>query len=659
MIKPYSLLILGMFALVANAQTTAPIPTLQPYGKIDKEDLELKSCDFEKDANAEVLFVKGDVYYDDAFNVTKEYHKRIKIFNDNAKDAANIKIEFYGGNRSESVFSIQAETINLVDGKIEITKLDKKLIYLQHLDKLRDAYTFTMPDVKAGSVIEYQYKWNSPVFYNFPDWYFQEKIPVRYSELNTEIPEMLYFKTQTRTREPYAKHTTSSVGRSEGTGADAIPYNNERELRAMANLHSLPDEPYMNSDVDNLQGIIFELTSVRPLGGFLTSFIDSWAKVGGALADDDDFGSQLKRKLNNEEAIISKASALKTQDEKIAYIFNEVKNTMKWNEVDRWYTNDGTAKAWENKTGNSAEINLILYHLLKKSGVKAYPMVVSTRDHGKVNAVYPFIRQFNRAVVYIPVDSTKDYILDATGKYNIYNEIPENLLNSSGLYIDKESSTYDIIFLKKNEQVRQVTLITAEIKPDGKMSGTVQVNSFSYYRINTVESYKTDGEKKYTDNLTDGDNNLKISSLKFENMEVDTLPLTQNIGFNLDLTGSDENYIYFKPNIFASEYRNVFLSDNRFTDIDFSFKQNVALSGIYKIPQGYKIDAMPKSVNMAMPDNSITFKRMVAEQDGSIVVRYTLNFKRAIYSKENYPEFHEFFKKMNEMMNEQIVLKKG
>jgi len=581
MIKPYSLLLLGMYALTANAQTTAPIPTLQPYGKIDKEDLELKSCDFEKDANAEVLFVKGDVYYDDAFNVTKEYHKRIKIFNDNAKDAANIKIEFYGGNRSESVFSIQAETINLVDGKIEITKLDKKLIYLQHLDKLRDAYVFSMPDVKAGSVIEYQYKWNSPVFYNFPDWYFQERIPVRYSELDTEIPEMLYFKTQTRTREPYAKHTTSSIGRSAGTGADAIPYNNERELRAMANLHSLPDEPYMNSDVDNLQGIIFELTSVRPLGGFLTSFVDSWAKVGGALADDDDFGSQLKRKLNGEEAIISKASALKTEDEKIAYVFNEVKNTMKWNEVDRWYTNDGTPKAWENKTGNSAEINLILYHLLKKSGVKAYPMVVSTRDHGKVNAVYPFLRQFNRAVVYIPVDSAKNYILDATGKFNTYNETPSNLLNSSGLYIDKESNMYDIIFLKKSDPVREVTLITAEIKPDGKMSGTVQVNSFSYFRIGAVKSYKTDGEKKYTDNLTDGDNNLKISSLKFENMEVDTLPLTQNIDFNLDLTGSDENYIYFKPNIFASEYRNVFFYQRTLFIVNTHF--NIAVAVVFFI----------------------------------------------------------------------------
>ena len=82
------------------------------------------------------------------------------------------------------------------------------------------------------------------------------------------------------------------------------------------------------------------------------------------------------------------------------------------------------------------------------------------------------------------------------------------------------------------------------------MNGSVQVNSFSYDRIDAIEKYKTDGEKKYIDYLRNDDNNLKISSIKFENMEVDTLPLTQNFEFKLDLTGSDENYIYFNPNLF-------------------------------------------------------------------------------------------------------------
>ncbi len=76
------------------------------------------------------------------------------------------------------------------------------------------------------------------------------------------------------------------------------------------------------------------------------------------------------------------------------------------------------------------------------------------------------------------------------------------------------------------------------------------------------------------------------------------------------------------------------------------------------MPAGYKIDALPKSVNMIMPDKSIAFKRIVAEQDGSIIVRYTIDFRKDEYNKNDYPDFHDFFKKMLELLNEQIVLKK-
>jgi len=658
MTKNLTLLILSAFTLFAEAQTPV-VPSAQQYGKIDASDLEMKACDFEKDANAMVLFRTGDIYYDQAFNIVGKYHKRIKIFNDNAKDVANIRIEFDGGNRLETLSGIQAQTVNLVDGKIEITKLDKKLIYLQHVDKVRDVYVFTMPNVKAGSVIEYQYEWGTNAFYNFPNWYFQEKLPVRYSELTTEIPELFYFKAQTRTRVPFVKRASSTSSKTMGSGSTVTSYNCEKELKALANIPSLRDEPYMSSDVDNLQSIIFQLTSINLLDGVEHSFNDTWAKIGGTLADDEDFGGQLKRKLTNEDAIITKASAIKSLDEKIAYVFNEVRNTMKWNESDRWYTNDGTSKAWDNKSGNSAEINLIVYHLLKKSGVKAYPMIVSTRDNGKVNPFYPALYQFNRAVVYIPVDSTKKYILDATGKYNTYNEIPDNLLNSSGLYIDKEEKVFNILFLQRTAPVRQVVLINGEIKPTGKMSGTAQLSSFSYNRINAIKKYKTDGEKKYIDYLRENDNNLKISSVKFDAMEIDTLPLTQNINFDLDLTGSDENYIYFNPNLFTRLHTNIFLSEERSSDIDFGYPDSYSINGIYKLPAGYKIDAQPKNVSMSMPDKGITFRRVVAEQDGSLVIRYIIQFNKSIYFKENYGDFHDFFKKMHEMLNEQIVLKKS
>ncbi|ASU32572.1 DUF3857 domain-containing protein [Mucilaginibacter xinganensis] len=658
--------LLPVFALLAlcfsvRAQKPAVAPSMvQAFGKIDNADLELKACDFEKDANAEVLFEKGDVYFGaDLLSITEEIHKRVKIFNVNGKGEADVHIKYVSGNHLEYVGSIQAETINLVDGKQEITKLDKKLIYTKSIDKYRSEITFTLPNIKPGCIIEYKYNLNANSFADFPDWDFQEKIPVRYSELKTSIPDIFYFRANANISLPFAKRTTTSDSRTLMDAGQAFSYNLENEERGIANIHSLPDEPYMSSYRDNVQAIRFQLVSIKPMGGFAKSYSDTWAKVGGRLIDDEDFGGQLRRKINGEEAIIAKAKAIKSTDERISYLFAEVKNAMKWNGSDDWYTNDGTYRAWENKTGNSTEINLILYHLLKKSDIEAYPMVVSTREHGRVQPFYTSLVQFNRGVVYVPVDTSKSYVLDASGKYNMYNETPAELLNSSGLYIDKSKNIYDIVLLKKSIPVRESVFVTADIKADGKLEGNAQISSSSYNKINAVERYKKDGEKKYIDFLRNDDNNLKVASLKLENMEVDSLPLMQRVDFKMDLAGSDETYIYLNPNIFTQLKLNPFLSENRLTDVDFGYARNYSVNGIYKMPAGYKADALPKSVTMTMPDKSFGFKRIVAEQDGSIIVRYSVSYNVAEYVKENYAEFFAFFKKMHELLNEQIVLKKG
>ena len=666
MIKIFTISAAMLLALSATAQVEtvnvknpSVVPTTQPYGKVDMADLEMTSCDFEKDANAEILFDKAAVYFGATLTeISSDIHKRIKIFNENGKDEANIKIEYFSGNRLEYITGVQAETINLVDGKPEITKLDKKLIYTKNIDKYRSEITFSMPNVKPGSIIEYKYTWNTSYFGNFPDWYFQERIPVRYNELSTAIPDIFYFRAMSHLREPYVKHSSSTDGRTLTEGTDTYQYGLQNELRAVANIHSLQDEPYMSSFHDNVEALRFQLISVRPIGGYAHIGSDTWAKVGGRLVDDEDFGGQLKRKLKDEEAIIAKAKLMKTKTEKIAYIFNEVKNAMKWNGDDDWYTNDGTSRAWENKTGNSTEINLILFHLLKQSGIDAYPMVVSTREHGKVDPYYTSLVQFNRGVVYVPLDSTKRFVLDATGKYNMYNETPADLLNSSGLYVDKPKNLYNIVNLEKKSPARQSVLINGEIKA-GKLTGTAQISGTSYNRINTIERYKTDGEKKYIDYLRGDDNNLKVTSLKLENMEADSLPLIQDIDFNLDLAGSDENYIYLNPNIFTTFKTNPFLRENRMTDIDFAYPRSFSINGSYKIPAGYKADALPKNITMVMPDKSFGFRRLVAEQDGNIVVSYNISFNVAEYSKDHYPELFEFFKKMSEMLNEPIVFKKS
>jgi hypothetical protein len=624
----------------ADLKLTSDIP-IEKYGFIDSADLKMTSCEFEKDANAMVLFDRAEMACGIP-DIIIERQKRVKIFNDNGKGEANIRIEFNNKFGAEKIDGLEAETINLNNGKIEYTKLDSKLIYAEHSGENKDVITFSMPNVKAGSVIEYRYTWERGFSRNVPDWAFQSNLPTRYSQLDAFLNPLIEFTVLSRRDKPFERDTVSGFF----------------HVWAMREVPSAKDEPYMRSTVDARQSVTLIISAVK-VGGKITNISQSWAEVGKQIADDKDFTKPFDQSLHDEDDLLKQAKALKTDDEKIAFLFNQVKTLMKWNEEKYYYSKDGIRSAWKKRSGNWGEINMILCRLLKQSGINAYPMLVSTRDNGRILSNFINIYQINKLVTYVPVDSAKYYVLDATDKYSIYNEIPFDLLNSNGLVINKEKEKYNLVFMKKESPVKQVVFINAEIKPDGMMNGIAQVNSFSYNKSNTLELHKLLDEKKYNEFLTDNDNNLKITSLKLENADVDSLPLTQTIDFTLDLPGTDEKYIYFNPNLFTSLHENPFISQDRVSDIDFGCSNTYSINGRYKIPAGYKIDALPKNMTLLMPDKSISFKRLAMEQEGYVIISYVINYKKSFYPESDYPTIYAYFKKMTEILNEQIVLKKS
>ena len=611
------------------------------YGVVDTADLKLASCDFEKDANAMILFDKARVLFSTMGYVAMERHKRVKILNEKGKEEGSVRIEYNNLYGAEEILNIEAQTINLDSGKIVITKVDPKQIYFEHTDKNKDALIISFPNVKEKSVIEYRYTFARRLASNFPAWYFQDNIPTRYSEFKVYFSSRLKFKAFTRTNKAFLKDTTLEGG----------------HVWAVSNIASSKKEAFMRADNDGLQCVSMLLNGIDDFDGKSIHLSDSWSETGKELANEKDYYKELDQHLNDEDKVIKQAVELKTDEAKIAFLYNQVKSTISWNGSKNWGSKDGIRSAWKKKVGNSAEVNAILYHLLKRSGVKAYPMLVSTRDNGLIDPSFVDIFQINHLVTYVPVDSTKYYLLDATDKYNTYNQIPFDLLNSYGLRLDKERNKYDMVFIDTKKPSKNVTFVNGEIGTDAKMKGTGEIGSYGYDRTSNLEIYKTTDEKKYEEFLAENDNNLKLSNLKLENAEVDTLPLKQSFDFTYDLNNTDK-YIMFSPNIFTSLHDNPFLNETRSSEIDFGYADNHLIYGRYKIPDGYNIESLPKDANIVMADKSIRFKRILGSEDGYISIHYEILVNRTRFLRSEYSSLHEFYKKMYDMLNEQIILKK-
>jgi hypothetical protein len=171
--------------LVINSLYLFAQKELPAFGTIDKADLSMKECEFDKDAEAYKLLSYGDVRYvmtGEDFAIKTERRARVKILKDKGLEQANIKIQYYSKARFEDVSSITAYTYNLDDaGEIVKTKLEKSSIYNKALNNRVSEISFTMPNVKVGSVIEYRYTDTKKSIASLDDWYFQDDVPTRIS----------------------------------------------------------------------------------------------------------------------------------------------------------------------------------------------------------------------------------------------------------------------------------------------------------------------------------------------------------------------------------------------------------------------------------------------------------------------------------------------
>ena len=374
--------------------------------------------------------------------------------------------------------------------------------------------------------------------------------------------------------------------------------------------------------------------------------------------EDEDFGLQLKKNIPRTSDLDALLVSVKDPFQKMVIIHDYVRKNMQWNETNSIWALDGVKSAWKDKKGTAGEINLILVNLLKDADVAAHPVLVSTRENGRVNTRVAGYDQFNKVMAYVTIGDNI-YVLDATDKYTPANLIPYDVVNTEGLVIEKYDSFewgWKTLW-NENQQFKNNTFITANIDDKGMLSGSAIITSSDYSRYIRMDKLK-EGKEKFTDAWLNQDKkNIKIDSLGFENENTDSLPLIQHVNFSQKISSSGD-YNYFVANLFSGLDKNPFIADERFSDIFFGANQQYSIVGNFVIPEGYSFDQLPKNVKMITPDTSIVFTRMSGASDNNLTVRFTLEFRHPYYFTDEYDYFREFYKKLFSLLNEQFVFKK-
>jgi Domain of Unknown Function with PDB structure (DUF3857) len=653
----YLLSILMFFCVQVSAQKNLP-----SFGKVDKADLEMKDCDFDKGAEALILIDYGNTYYDrgtvgfSTFKTVFQRRTRIKILKEKGIRHADIQIPFYTHNNEERILKLNANTYNLDEsGKPQTTEVKKSSIYTKKIDGNYSRMVITFPEVKVGSIIEFAYTIERET-YDLRDWYFQHEIPVRHSEYQLKIPQIFRFSVQPSIVDPIEDKQEvidENISMDEGFIEVKVLKSNY----IMRNLKGVKEEPFMGSPDDYMQRLEFQMTQVYYNENRVVDLSVKWSDVmKNRLVNADDFGRQLEKSVPGSKNFVDEARQIADPESRMKFVYNGLRKMVSWNGNESYvYADAGIVHAWEKKTGNVADINLLLIKLLNDAGVKATPILFSTREHGLVVPANPDVNQFNSVMAYVVIHD-KTFVLDATDKNIHYKMAPEKVVNTNGFLVEGENGKWKEILSGKN-RIRSSAAVQGQIDEEGNMKGSGLINSYEYARARRAAEWMSDKQRFREEYFIKSYPALQIEDIAVGNLDADSLPLEQKVKFSSVLNSSGD-YRYFSLNLFSGLERNPFIADSRVSDVDFGVQQYYTVFGNYTIPAGYVFDGLPENISLSTSDNGIQFSRTVVVDANLLNVKMTLDFKRSFYPASSYAEFREFYKKLFDKLNEQVVLKK-
>ena len=648
------------------------------FGKVSPEEMKMEIYPKDSSAEAVFLFDEGnvEVYFDDASEkwlMKFERHGRIKILTKEGLDQANLEIPLYSeGDQSERISQFGAIVFNEEKGKVVKSKVGLRDGVTENVEGNYSKKKFAFPDCKVGSVIDFQYSISSNYLSSLHSWQFQHTIPVIYSSYTVIIPEYFHYNTYPYGFESYSHidlgslHKSVSVTHHEATmqgKADSGDYGYTVDYMTSRISYIAKDVPALKKSevfVDNIDNYLtrleFELAQYSHPGHSIQTFSTTWEEVTKTLLQNDYFGQQLSGGGYMDDDI----SALKvgtTPEDKILNTFNFIRSKVKWNNSYRLIVKDGVRRAYKDGGGNSAEVNLNLVIALRKVGLTAFPVVLSTRGNGVVNPGRPTLSNFNNVIAEVVVGD-KTYLLDATSRFSDVNVLPFADLNGQGRVVDENHAGWislDPSFISKLRSSGSFTIST-----NGELEGDLQQIFSDYFATFFQTAFgEADAEAKVEKQIKKDFTSDVADSLKITYGEKGSPMVTVKVHLKPDgVVSVAGDLMYIDPCVGFGNTTNPFVDVNRKFPINFGMPREETYMNQFVVPEGYTVEDLPKPMTIVLPNNGGKFIYSCALNGKVLVVVSRLTIPNSVYAPLDYPNIKEFFNQIATKLQQKVVLKK-
>ena len=673
----YNKKLLVILFLMTGLSVSAQQNVNMKFGKPTKEEMEMTVYSPEPDADAVVLCRLTDVEYTvqtSSFLVDYREKFRIKVLKPEGARFAKVVIPYrmnmsvgnnisglrtsfmtipmdrvsgnssfqeqdgpmsegiFGTDGDEMVEDIKATAFNQEGSKVVKTTLKKSDIVKTKIDDQNYLVEFTVPNVKVGTVIEYEYNIHSQLFWELRDWYAQWEIPVIFAKLDMNIPNYLIFNIEDHgiQRLTYTC-TQGSLKYKVESDPLALPMtvNTNHYVYIGRDLIGMPKDDYVWNAQDHWAGITAELKTYRLRGMNQMDYARTWEQIDDMILNSDDLGIH----LNDHSPLANELKAAKVEEiadlrDRVAAVYKLVMSKVKWNgkyELSPALTSE-TLKKGE---GSNADINLLLIQSLHDAGLNAAPVMLRTRDLGLLPYNFPSVRKLSTFLVGVIMPTGGNIYLDASSKNGYLNVLPEVMLVERARLVQKGNKS-QWVNLQKLLRSQKNTVITATLTPDGKLSGK---QTTRYEGIAAAQYREKAGINEFAPEATEeveftlqGDvSDGKISLCPFKNPPLESNP---------------------------------FNASKRLMPVEFPCISTERTVINITLPEGYTMESKPQSTIVSTPDKGLDGRYVTSESEGKAHVQYLFNVNSLSHSEKNYADLRQIFDMFTNYGKTALVFKK-
>jgi len=656
--------LVGFLSLICHAQQSP----YDKFGKVTVEALRKKLYSIDSSANAVVLSDIGAVVIEGNskgwFSSITTRHKVVHILNKSGYGFADVEIDLYtNGENEERLEDVKAVTYNLEGGNVVESKLEKSNIFTEKNDKNHITKKFTMPNVKEGSIIEFQYKVSSDFISNIDAWRFQGSAPRLWSEFRFTVPQFFsyafvshgYLKAITEKKDQvnrFAVRTSSGAGPSNDVNFSA----GVTEYRwVMKDVPELKPENFTSTLENHVAKIEFQLVSQsEPLPP--RTFRNTWTNLSKELLESEHFGANISGSnywLDDEMKII--LGGANNDLEKAQRIFNYIRDGYTCTSYVRYTTDQSLKAVFKARKGSVSELNLLLVAMLRHAGLQADPIILSQTNRGHVVEEYPMLSRFNYLIAMVKIQDQVIY-LDASHERLGFGRLLPSCYNGHARVINEEATP--LYLYADSLKEKNVTALFLTNDPKGFMSGNLKKNPGYYESFRTRGRVKEKGKDVFMKELgKEYGSDIKITSIRIDSLTNYDEPIA--IEYRLEYTPEKESILYFNP-LFGEGYKkNPFKSEERRYPVEMPYAIDETYVLTMDIPEGYVVDELPKQMVAKYDEEGKSFfEYRIQQSDNIISLRSRIKLDRAFYEPEEYFGLREFFNLVVKKHNEQIVFKK-